>query len=301
MASLSAQVMNLASRILVKRVLNKPTFNLQAVRRAMGARLTMPALLPRGLAVTASCDSVLRGEWQVPRDVQTDGVILFLHGGGYIAGSPRTHRSCTGWLAQEAGTRLFSLDYRLAPEHPFPAALDDAVAAVDALVVAGTPASRIVLAGDSAGGGLALATLLRLRDAGQPLPAGAALICPLTDLTEASASLVTNAASEPLLGLRHRTQALRLYAGRTPLTDPLLSPVYADLRGLPPLLVQASRIEVLWDDARRLVARAQAAGVPVTFEPEDDVGHDWQLTVPLTPEARASVRSLGRWCAARLG
>lgn len=300
MASPSARVLQFVSRHLVKRVLNAERFDLRAVRRAMSSRLTMPAALPRGTQVEVSRDAALPGEWVIPRVVQRTGVILFTHGGGYLAGSPRTHRSCTAWMAHHAGMRLFSLDYRLAPEHPFPAALDDAVRAFRALVAAGTSPSQIVLAGDSAGAGLALATMLRARADGDALPAAAALICPLTDLTGSGASLVTNAEREALLGLRHREYAMRCYAGETPLDHPLLSPLFAELRGLPPLLVQASVDEVLWDDARRFVERARAAGVAVEFDAEEGLMHDWQLTAPFTPEGRRSVQRMGTWIAARV-
>lgn len=300
MPSLSARVMHLASRLLVKRVMNQPTFDLRKVRRAMAARTTMPAALPRGLRVDPSPAFPLRGEWQTPQRLQGEGVILFLHGGGYLAGSPRTHRSCSAWLAHHAQLRLFSLDYRLAPEHPYPAALEDAVGAVRALVASGVPASKLVLAGDSAGAGLVLAALLRLRELGQAMPAAAALLCPLTDLTGSGDSMRRNADAEPLLGLRHREQAMRLYAGDLPFEHPMLSPLLADLRGLPPLFVQASRMEILWDDARRLVDAAAAAGVQVELDAWDGLGHDWQLTVPFTPEAREAVRRLAAWCAARV-
>lgn len=300
MASLSAWVLQFVTRQSVKRVLNAERFNLRAVRRAMSTRLTMPAALPRGTRVQMSHDAALPGEWIIPRAVQRTGVILFMHGGGYLAGSPRTHRSCTAWLAHRAGMRLYSLDYRLAPEHPYPAALDDAVRAFRALVASGTAPGQIVLAGDSAGAGLALATMLRLRAERETLPAAAALLCPLTDLTGSGESLVTNAEREALLGLRHRDHAMRCYAGETPLDHPLLSPLFAELRGLPPLLVQASRDEVLWDDARRFVERARAAGVSVEFDAEEGLMHDWQLTVPFTPEARRSVQRLGTWIAARV-
>lgn len=297
MPSLRARLANLASRVLVKRVLNKPELSLAATRRAMGARMTMPALLPRGLRVTASDESQLPGEWQRPAEASDDAVILFLHGGGYIAGSPRTHRSFSSWLGQEARTPVFSLKYRLAPEHPFPAGLDDAVLAARALATRGL---RVAIAGDSAGAGLAIATALRLRDEGESFLRGLALICPLTDLTDASESLRSNERSEPLLGLRHRAQAMRSYSGDTPLTHPLLSPVYATLAGLPPMIVEASRMEVLWDDARRFVDAATSAGCDVAFHPHDGLGHDWQLMVPITPESVTSTRRLGAWIAERL-
>lgn len=297
MPSLRARLANLAARVLVKRVTNAPRFDLARVRRAMAARLAMPAALPRGLRVEASREPGLRGEWLHPRDAVDGAALLFIHGGGFIAGSPRTHRSFAAWLAQASRVPVFSLEYRLAPEHPYPAALDDCVAAVRALRARGL---RVAVGGDSAGGQLAIATALRLREATEERPAGLMLVCPMTDFTDASESLRTNARSEPLLGLRHRMLALGLYAGETPRRDPMLSPVYADLRGLPATIVEASRIEVLWDDARRFVEAAQAAGVPVEFHPHDGLAHDWQLMVPFTPEANVSVRRLGAWMATRL-
>ena len=297
MPSLRARLANLAARLLVKRVLNKREFSLAATRRAMASRTMMPALLPRGLHVTTSHEAPLPGEWQRPTQAATDAVILFLHGGGYVAGSPKTHRSFSSWLAQEAQVPAFSLAYRLAPEHPFPAALDDAVLAARTLAARGL---RIVLAGDSAGAGLAIATALKLRDDAAALVSGLALICPLTDLTETSESLRTNEHSEPLLGLRHRERVLSSYAAATPLTNPYLSPVYAALAGLPPMIVEASRSEVLWDDARRFVDAARRDGCDVQFHPHDDLGHDWQLMVPITPESVASTARLGAWIRARL-
>lgn len=297
MPSLNARIANLAARVLVKRVTNAPRFDLRAVRRAMTTRRLLPALLPRGVRVEPSREDALPGEWLHPRDARSDAALLYFHGGGFIAGSPRGHRSFTAWLAARSGLSVCSLDYRLAPEHPYPAGLDDCVAAVRALRARGL---RLVLGGDSAGAQLAIATTLRLRAAGEPMPEGLLLVCPVTDFTDASESLRYNAEREPLLGLRHRAETWRLYAGDTPYTDPLLSPVYADLRGLPPMIVEASRMEVLWDDARRFVEAAQRAGVTVEFHPQDGLAHDWQLMVPLTPEANASVRRLGRWAAARV-
>jgi acetyl esterase/lipase len=301
MPSLSARVANLIARVQVKRVLNAPKLDLQAVRRAMAGRTGMPNAFPAGVRIERSTDTMLPGEWITPSRVTTNGVILFMHGGGYLAGSPRTHRALTTWLAHRAGMRVFSLDYRLAPEHPFPAGLDDAVRAVHALVARGTPMSRIAFCGDSAGGGLVLATMLRLREEGGVLPAAAALICPLTDCTGRSTSLVTNAKSEPVLGLRHRDAFMRWYAGKIPLEHPYISPLGADLHGLPPMLVEASRIEVLWDDASRFVEKATAAGVEITFVPHDGLAHDWHVMVPFIPEARASVRRIGEYLAQRVG
>ena len=287
-------------RVLVKRRLDQSPFDLRVIRQAMTARLLLPAAAPRGVRVESSRDAQAPGEWAIPLGAPTDRAVLFVHGGAFIAGSPRTHRALTTWLAARSGVRVLSLDYRLAPEFPFPAGLDDVVQAIGRLESSGFALSRIALAGDSAGAALVLGAMQRLRAAGRTMPAAAALICPLTDMTDASGSLRTNARSEPLLSLRHRTQSFVLYAGATPLDDPLLSPLYADLRDFPPLLVESSDIEVLWDDARRLVERARAAGVSVVFVPQRGLGHDWQLFVPYVPEARQSVERIAKFLADHL-
>lgn len=297
MPSGSARVLAAFSRLLVKRPLDAEPFDLARARRAMAGRRNLPAALPRGLRVEPSRAPALPGEWLVPRGAQGDGAVLFLHGGGYFGGSVRSHRPLAAWLAREAGVRVFSLEYRLAPEHPFPAALDDARTAVGAILAEGIAPARLALAGDSAGAGLALATLLARRDAHAPPLAGAVLFCPLTDLAGTGESLVRNAHADAVLGTRHRARTAAMYAGAHPVEHPLISPHYASLAALPPLFVQASRHEALWDDARRLAERARAAGVAVTLDAEDGLAHDWQVSVPWTPESRRSVRRAGAFLA----
>lgn len=301
MPSVASRVLAAASRLLVKRPLDAERFDLRRARRAMEARRTLPAALPRGLRVEPWCAAGLAGEWCVPRRAAEGRAVLFLHGGGYFGGSVRGHRPLAAWLAHEAGLRLLSLEYRLAPEHPFPAALDDARGAFEALERSGLAAARIALAGDSAGAGLALALLLARREAGAPLPAAAMLFCPLTDLAATGASCTANARRDAVLGTRHRALAAAMYAGSRALTDPLVSPLYAALGGLPPLRIEASRAEVLWDDAWGLAERARAAGVAVELAAADDLPHDWQVSVPWTPESRASVRAAGRFLSGKLG
>ena len=247
---------------------------------------------PRGWRIRETTEP-LKGEW-IERDTgagdPTAGrTLLYLHGGGYFFCSPETHRPITLRLGPDAAARGFVPDYRLAPEHRFPAAVEDAVAAYRHLRTGGAPASRIVIAGDSAGGGLALATLVALRDAGEALPAGAVLFSPWTDLACTGASLVTNDGSDVMFRGDGIAKAAPLYLGDTPATNPLASPLYADLKGLPPLLIQASDSEVLLDDSRRLAAKAAEAGVPVSFKVWHHLPHAWQLFAPFLPEARAAL------------
>ncbi|HVE11703.1 MAG TPA: alpha/beta hydrolase [Paraburkholderia sp.] len=241
----------------------------------------------------------LRGEWLEPQ--ASDGApgpaltILYFHGGGYYFCSPQTHRSLVFGLATRSGARIFSLDYRLAPEHRFPAALDDALAAWRQLNAEGASPDSIVLAGDSAGGGLALATLVALRDAGAPLPAGALLFSPWTDLAATGASIRINDGVDPMFCGASVGRAARLYLGETPATHPYASPCYADLRGLPPLFIQAGSTEVLLDDARRVAERAHESGVQVEFEIWPKMPHVWQLWAPFLPEARRALDNAARF------
>ncbi|MEK6348835.1 MAG: alpha/beta hydrolase [Burkholderia sp.] len=233
----------------------------------------------------------LRGEWLEPVDVTPAAAptLLYFHGGGYYFCTPATHRPLVFGLAARAKARTFSSDYRLAPEHPFPAAHDDALAAYAALLEAGVDPASIVVAGDSAGGGLALALLVALRDRGAPLPAGAVLFSPWTDLAATGATLVTNDGADPMFAGAALARAARLYVGDASATDPYVSPLYADPAGLPPLLIQAGSTEVLLDDSRRFAERAQAAGVEVELQVWPRMPHVWQMAVPFVPEARRAL------------
>lgn len=235
------------------------------------------------------------GEWLVPVKADDQRVVLYLHGGGYVSGSPATHLAITAQLAREAGARLFALDYRLAPEHPFPAALEDAWAAYWWLLTEQHVApSQIVVAGDSAGGGLTLALLLALRDAGMPLPAGAVGLSPWLDLTLSGATLTTNAGTDYLNRDILRASA-QMYSHGHALDEPLLSPLYADLRGLPPLLLQAGGAEMLLDDSRRFAARAREAGVAVELAIYPHMVHVWHFTWRIEPQARQALAQIGRF------
>jgi len=216
-------------------------------------------------------------------------VLLYLHGGGYFGCSAESHRPITVFFALQ-GFRVFAPDYRLAPENQFPAAVDDVVAVYRALLSAGYPPERIVIAGESAGGGLTLSLMLALRSAGVPLPAAAALYSPWTDLAATGDSIRTNSDRCAMFCGSDVAASARYYLGDTDPRNPLASPLYADLTGLPPLLIHVGADEVLRDDSTRLTERARAAGVPVDLKIWPVVPHAWQLAPHLIPEARQSLR-----------
>jgi monooxygenase len=267
--------------------------DLRKVRSVFSKRL--PA--PPGVRYRPAVLGGVPGEWvEAEAPCAAPCTMLYLHGGGFVGCSPRTHRPLTAALALQ-GMRLFVPDYRLAPEHPFPAALDDARAAWDALradCAAAGGADRLLVAGDSAGGNLALALMISLRDAGQPLPAAAALFSPSTDLTGASPSLLANARRDAMFDGAALARLAEAYLAGADPAQPLASPLLADLSGLPPLLLHVGESEALRDDALRLADKARAAGVQVELAVFDTVPHVWQLIWRL-PEARRSVRDAARF------
>jgi phosphinothricin tripeptide acetyl hydrolase len=240
-------------------------------------------------------------EWSTPAEAVSDAVVLYFHGGAYAIGSPRSHRGLTARIALATGVRVLSVDYRMAPEHPFPAAVDDAVASYRWLVASGIAPARIAIAGDSAGGGLTVALLVALRDAGDALPAAAAPISPWTDLTLTADSWRTRAAGDPMLTHENLTLRAAAYLAGTDAKHPLASPLFADLRGLPPLLINVGDAECLLDDSTALAERARAAGVDVTIEVFPEMIHVFHLFAGIIPEADDAVEKLSGWLAERLG
>ena len=255
---------------------------------------TRLAFLPRGPGFSAAVCGGVPGEWVAARPRgQATLTILYLHGGGYVAGSPRTHRVITGHLAAHCGARVFAADYRLAPELPFPAALDDAVAAYRGLLAEGLAPGDIVIAGDSAGGGLSVATALRLRELEQPLPRALVLFSPWIDLS--LEQLPHAAPGEVMLTPQWLAEGARAYVARTDARHPLVSPVFADLRGLPPTLVQVGTDELLLGDARRLHERLRAAGVAVRLEEYPRRWHVFQASAGLLADADRAIESVARF------
>jgi acetyl esterase/lipase len=231
------------------------------------------------------------GEW-IEAPGADPGTILYLHGGAYTLGSINTHRELVARLSRSTGMRALAIDYRLAPEHPYPAAMEDSVKAYRWLLAQGIGPAQMVIAGDSAGGGLTLATLLSLRDAGEPLPAGAVCISPWTDLACTGDCMRDKAKLDKILSPEGLSRSAKFYAGEHDLRTPLISPLYADLTGLPPLLIQVGTDEILLDDAIRVAQKAKDRGVDVTLEVWEEMFHVFQI-VPFLAESKKALEHIG--------
>lgn len=244
------------------------------------------------------CADVVPCEWLIPKNSQPDRVLLYFHGGGFVFGLTPQHLKMGAYLAQAMGLRILLVDYRLAPEYPFPAALDDCVTAYHWLLKQDVLAHNIVVGGDSAGGNLTVSMLMKLRDNGKPLPAAAACLSPATDLTPKEN--LQEGFSDPLLSPKAVKFYSQSYLGNNDPHNPLISPVFGDLHGLPPLLVHAGEDEVLRDDAVRLTNLAESVGVDVRLEIYSRMWHVWQLYLTL-PEARQSLEDIAQFFKTHLG
>jgi len=291
MASWQSSILNPILKFQVKRKLGKAK-SAQDVRKAFGG----PIPPPRGATYTPDNIGGIAGEWtQAGGAGETRnsggapaGTILYLHGGGYMACSPKTHRAITAAYALR-GIKVFTPDYRLAPEHPFPAALDDALAAYKGLLALGTPPAKLAISGDSAGGGLTLALLLAIKAEGLPMPSSALAFSPWTDLAITGATIQSNLARDSMLHGNTMKDGASFYLGGADAMNPLASPLYGDLAGLPPLFITVGEAEVLRDDATRFADKARAAGVRVQIKVWDNMPHVWQLFQLFLPEARAAM------------
>ncbi|MCC6488792.1 MAG: alpha/beta hydrolase [Candidatus Hydrogenedentes bacterium] len=262
-------------------------------RRELFERAVAMFPLPPDVRVQPVDAGGVPSEWLSTPGIGPSAVLLFFHGGGYNVGSLNTHRHLAADLARAGGVRALSVGYRLAPEHPFPAAVDDAVTAYRWLLSNGIPPQRIILSGDSGGGGLALAALLKLKDDGETLPAAAVCLSPWTDLAITGASVVQKAADDPMLTPDELYRYAAGYLGGADHTNPLSSPLYGDLQGLPPLLIHVGTSEILLDDSLRFAERARNAGVPVTLTVEEDLIHVWHYFAQLIPEGEKSLKEVG--------
>jgi len=289
--SLRSELLRLGVRWFIKRR-RRPT--VAAARQHILAAARWVPSPPAGTEVSAISAGGVAGEFVATPASRPDRHVLFLHGGGYVTGSPAIYRHFTWRIATAARARVAAIDYRLAPEHPFPAALDDALAAYEWLLASSmADPRRTVVMGDSAGGGLALALSLKLRDAGLELPAAAIALSPWTDLALTGASLSLNVKSDPML----HTADARLFAdcylaGADP-RNPYASPLYGNPAGLPPTLIHVGSDEILHDDAVRMAENLRAAGCRVQIEVWPRMPHAWHLFAPVLPEATKAIAHIG--------
>jgi monoterpene epsilon-lactone hydrolase len=283
MASWQAHMMTFLIRRFVRdRFIRSP--NLATLRKVFDGQQPR---VPRGFEATQQTLGGVPGEWMTAAGVTPVGTLLYLHGGAFVACSSVTHRPLTSAFAKR-GWRVFAPDYRLAPEHPFPAQIEDCIAVYRALLASGVDARQLVVAGDSAGGNLALTLCLSLRSAGLPLPRALALLSPVTDFAWTGASTKSNSGRCAMFSQETLPVGVELYLGDHDVRDPMASPYYADLTGLPPMLFHVGANEILRDDSVRLAERAKQAGIEVELEVWPVVPHVWQLH-GFMPEARASV------------
>jgi epsilon-lactone hydrolase len=292
---LSARVMRWGVRALVRPVLH-PRFPVGFQRRWLELA-TAPTPLPRDVEVRTGELDGRRCEVLAPPGADGTRSVLYLHGGGFTVGSPATHRALAAHLAVATAATVHLLDYRLAPEHPYPAALDDVVAAWRELLAGGADPARAALAGDSAGGWLTLATALRLRDGGDPLPAVLGLISPWLDLTGGSAP---DGVTDPMLQPAWLHSCAARFLAGAEVTDPRFAPHTGDLSGLPPMVVQVGSEEILLPDAVAVARAARAAGVPVDLRRLDGLWHVAHASAGLVAESTAAVGAFGAALAGRL-
>jgi epsilon-lactone hydrolase len=276
-------------------------FNLDELRNCMAGRHEPTGLDARCIPTEMNG---LPCEWVLASNADPDVRLLHLHGGGYVSGSGAFYLTMAARISAAAQCAVFLPDYRLAPEHPFPAALEDCMAAYAWMRATGpagaAPAKAAFISGDSAGGGLTLATLLALRDRRQPLPAGGIALSPFTDLTLSGKSTRTEADNDPIMHPRCLPDFVRLYAPGTDLRNPLASPVFGDYRGIPPLLIQAGEHEIIRDDSVRVAAKARADGVAVQIEIWPGLFHVFMCQEPLLPEGREAIAHIAAFMRACL-
>lgn len=269
--------------------------------RAIFEKMTAAFPAPEGTSSSPVDAGGIKGEWIAAPGAGDERTSYWLHGGGYCIGSINTHRGLLARISAASGARALAVDYRLAPEDPFPAAVEDAVAAYRWLLSTGVDPAQVIIGGDSAGGGLTVATLVALRDTGEPLPAAAVCISPWTDLALTGESLITKAEADPMIEIDGITRVRDAYVGAADPRAPLVSPLYADLSGLPPMLVHVGESEVLLSDSTRLAERAEAAGVNVTLEVWPEMIHVWHFFAAMLPEAQQAIDRIGDFVRGRVG
>lgn len=294
MASLAAKIIKPLFRAMMKRDIQDPDHLVRHLRRVMNAPL-MPSLIPRGVSLRNGRVADVPGQWM--STVNPVATVLFLHGGAFVGGRLDTYHHFCGTLAKALNARVFLADYRLAPEHPFPAATDDAFAVYSDLIKEPLP---LIVAGDSAGGNLTLATLLRARDEQQLMPVCAVAISPGADATGKLMSRDANNGSDPMLSRVMIDGATRIYLQGADPFHPYASPTQGDYQGLPPLMLTVSEEECLRDDSYVVAEQARRASVPVTLLSRQDMPHVWPIFLLLLPEARQDTRKIVRFMQSHL-
>ena len=274
-------------------------FDLAAARASMAAMTANPQL-PEGVKFEKTMAAGGPAEWVTLPRTDATKTVLYLHGGGYTLGSIDTHRGLGSRIAEAAGTRVLMVEYRLAPETPFPGAVEDATAAYGFLLDQGVAPEMIAIGGDSAGGGLTLATLVSLKELGKPLPGAAFALSPWVDLEALGDSMETRADADPMVQKEGLVRMGKLYLADADPKTPLAAPLYADLSGLPPILIQVGTAETLLDDSVRIVERLRAAGVTVELQQYEDLIHVFQAFAPIVPESREAIAKIGSFVKSQL-
>jgi acetyl esterase/lipase len=274
-------------------------FDLAAARASMAA-MTADPQLPDGVEFQKTLAADVPVEWLALPASDPTKTVLYLHGGGYVLGSIDTHRGLGSRIAEAAGTRVLMVEYRLAPETPFPGAVEDATTAYRFLLDQGVAPEQIVIGGDSAGGGLTLATLVSLKEQGQPLPGAAFALSPWVDLEGLGDSMQTRAEADPMVQKEGLVRMGSLYLSGADPKTPLAAPLHADLSGLPPILIQVGTAETLLDDSIRIAERLRAAGVAVELQQYEDLIHVFQAFAPIVPESLEAIAKIGAFVKSQL-
>ncbi len=284
-------MMRFIFKTLLRKLFLKP-LTIDELRQSQEASLKMMAKLPKSISLAKARVNEIDVEWLVHENASDEKLILYLHGGGYVSGTLGMYRLLCGSISEATGARVLMPDYRLAPETPFPAALEDTLSIYDWLLREGYDSKNIIIAGDSAGGGLTLATTLALRDEGRPLPAALILLSPWTDLTFGGASHETNADKMVILYPDNLHLWAEAYIAFADPRTPHISPAFADMKNFPPMLIQVGSDEVLLDDAYMVAENAKSAGVDVTLSIYEGMWHVWQ-SVGILPEAKRAFNEIG--------
>lgn len=297
MISLRARLIRFVTRQIFKRV--KPDSDVVATRRLF-ERLQARKRMAPGVVMRPATIGGVACEWLVPEGCDDAPILYYLHGGAYMMGSPATHRQMLSYIAREAGVRALLPDYALAPENPFPDGLHDCLAAYRGLLASGVDADAVVIGGDSAGGGMAMAALLSLREAGDDLPIAAVLLSPWLDLTASGDSTISRATKDPWFKADDMQEVARRYCPQGDLNKPLLSPVFADVSGLPTMLIQVGDHEILLSDSTRLADKISAAGDQVTLQVWPEMWHVFQFFIRRMPESARAIKGIGTFIRTQL-